>query len=55
LIALISTSIDNGIKFLWKQGFCLERMDLATRLRSATQHNVSYLTSLKRLRNKGHI
>jgi hypothetical protein len=47
LIAFISTSLDNGIKFLWKQGVCLECTDLATRLHSVTHHNVSYLTSLK--------
>lgn len=55
LIAFISTCLDNGIKLLWKQGVCLGRMDLATWLHSATQHNASYLISLKRPRNKCHI
>lgn len=55
LIAFISTCLDKGIKLLWKQGVCLESMDLASWLHSATQHNVSYLISLKRLRNKGYI
>jgi len=55
LITFISTCLDNGIKRLWNQGVYLERMDLATWLHSATQHNVSNTISLKRLRNKGHI
>jgi hypothetical protein len=29
-IAFISTCLDNGIKFLWKQGVCLERNNMAT-------------------------